>query len=141
MFQEGRGGQGGGGHGRRGSHGACQHHPDFATMIHNQAGMGPYQGQQGMFASPNPFGGIGPFMPQAPATNNKYALSLIKRFANWNACFSCDFDVAEGHTSARCPFDWRKPNHQIKYTCENAALYGAYGPSTKGQHKTQFPPM
>ena len=42
---------------------------------------------------------------------------------------------------ATCPFVWRKPNHQIGYTRENAAPYAAYGPSTKGQHKTQFPPM
>ena len=34
---------------------------------------------------------------------------------------------------------WRKPNHQVNYTRENAASFAAYGPCTKGQHKTQFP--
>jgi hypothetical protein len=110
-------------------------------MILNQAGMGTYQGQQGMFAPPNLFGGMGPFVPQAPAKNNNNAPSLIKHLANWNACFSCGFNMEDSHTSATCPFNWHKPNHQVGYTRENAASYAAYGPSTKGQHKTQFPPM
>jgi hypothetical protein len=56
-FQGGRGAQGGRGRGRRGSRG-CQRCPSFATMIENQAGLGPYHGQQGpigqetMFAPP-----------------------------------------------------------------------------------------
>jgi hypothetical protein len=36
------------------------------------------------------------------------------------------------------PFEWRKPNHQVGYTRENAATYTVYGPIMKGQHKTQF---
>jgi hypothetical protein len=47
-------------------------------MILNQVGMGPYQGQLGMFAQPNPFGGMGPFVPQAPTKNNNSAPSPIK---------------------------------------------------------------
>ncbi len=109
MFQGGHGGQGGRGHSRGGSHGTHQRHHDFVSMICNQADMGPYQGQQGMFAPCNLFGGMGPFVPQAPAKNNNNVLS--KRFANLNTCFSCGFDVAEGHTSATCPFGWHKPNH------------------------------
>jgi hypothetical protein len=141
MFQGGHGGQGGQGRSCRGSRSACQRRLAFATMICTQAGMGPYQGQQGMLALPNLFGGMGSLVLQTPAQNNNNAPSPIKHFANWNACFSCGFNVAEGHTSATCPFYWCKPNHQVRYTCENAALYAAYGPSTKGQHKTQFPPI
>jgi hypothetical protein len=145
-FQGGHGAQGGRGHGRGCSQG-CQRHPSVATMIRNQAGLGPYQGQQGpigqqgIFAPPNPFGGIGPFAPLSPTQGTTNDPSLIKCFTNWNACFLCGFDVAEGHTSATCPFEWCKPNHQVGYTCENASLYAAYGPSTKDQHKTQFPAM
>jgi hypothetical protein len=116
-------------------------------MIQNQVGLGPYQGQQGpigqqgMFAAPNPFGGIDPFAPLIPTQGTTNAPSPIKCLMNWNACFSCGFYVAEGHTSATCPFEWRKSNHQVGYTCENTSLCAAYGPSTKGQHKTQFPVM
>jgi hypothetical protein len=74
-------------------------------MICNQAGMGLPQGQQGMFAPPNPFGGIGPFAPLVPSQGTTNAPSLVKRVANWNMCFSCGFDVAEGHTLATCPFE------------------------------------
>jgi hypothetical protein len=141
MFQGGHGIQGGCSCGRGGSRGARQHRPSFGTMICSQAGMGPPQGQQGMFAPPNPFGGIGPFVSLVPAQGTTNAPSPVKRFATWNTCFSCGVDVAEGHTSATCPFEWGKPNHQVGYTCENAVLYAAYGPSTKGQHKTHFPHM
>ncbi len=113
--------------------------------MHNQQGQGqmmPNQGQQeGMFVPPNPFGGMGPFVTNAQAPAGTHAPSLIKRFANWNMCFLCGIDVEEGHTSATCPFEWRKPNHQAGYTRENAAMYMAYGPSTKGQYKMQFPAM
>ena len=29
--------------------------------------------------------------------------NTVKRYANWNACYSCGFDVADGHTSMSCP--------------------------------------
>jgi hypothetical protein len=142
QFQGGGGRQGGRGWGRGGSQGGRQHCPSFATMICNQQGQGqlaPYQGYQGgMFAPPNPFGGMGPFLPAAKATTSTNTPSPIKRFAKWNACFYCGFDVGNGHTLVTCPFGWHKPNHQVGYTRENAATYTAYGPSTKCQHKTQF---
>jgi hypothetical protein len=43
-------------------------------------------------------------------------LNLMKRFANWNACYSCGFDVAEGHTSQTCPQYLRKPDHDSYFT-------------------------
>jgi hypothetical protein len=145
QFQGGPGRQGGRGRGRGGSQNGHQHRPSFAAMICNQQGHGqlaPYQGcQGGMFASPNPFGGTGPFLQAAKATTSTNAPSPIKRFANLNACFSCGFDVADGHTLATCPFEWCKPNHQVGYARENAATYAAYGPSMIGQQKTQFPAL
>ncbi len=98
LFQGGRGVQGGCGRGQGVSQGARQHHPSFATMICNHAGMGPSQGQQGMFTPLNPFGRIGPFAPLVPAQGTTNAPSPVKCFADWNACFSCGFSVTEGHT-------------------------------------------
>jgi hypothetical protein len=37
-------------------------------------------------------------------------LNLTKRYANWNACYSCGFDVPAGHTSQTC----RHPFHQAE---------------------------
>jgi hypothetical protein len=99
---------------------------------------GGFPGSPGMFAPPNTIGGPGPFASITPVQMGNVP-SPIKRFANWNACFSCGFDVEDGHISMTCPMQWHKPNHQVGYTRENAAGYAAYAPCTKGQHKTQFP--
>jgi hypothetical protein len=126
-FQGGHGAQGGHGSGCGGSPGR-QHHPLFATMIQNHAGLGPYLGQQGPigqqggFAPPKPFRGIGHFAPLIPTQGTTNALSPIKHFANWNVCFLCGFEMAEGHTSATCPFEWCKPNHQVGYTIRNSTM-------------------
>jgi hypothetical protein len=37
-------------------------------------------------------------------------------FANWNACYSCGFDVPDGHISQTCPHHMRKPDLTI---CES----------------------
>ena len=127
----GRQGRGGGGRSR-----GRQRRPPFATMARTEAAG--FYGPHGLFAPPNSGGGPGPFAPMT-GTQLGNMPSPVKRFANWNACFSCGFDVEDGHTSATCPLMWRKPNHQTTYTRENAASFAAYGPCTKGQHKTQFP--
>jgi hypothetical protein len=119
----GRGSRWGGRRQGEGSRGR-QRRPAFATMVWNQeAG--------GIFAAPNQFGGPGPFAPMVP-TQMGNAPSPIKRYANWNACFSCGFDVEDGHTSATCPMEWCKPNHQVGYTRANAATYAAC--SFHGRH-------
>ncbi len=131
-----RGTQSGRGRGQGGSRGRPRR-PSFSAMMRNQAGT-VTNGHQGMFAPPQQFGGPGPFAPMMP-TQMGNAPSPIKRYRNWNACFSCGFDVADGHTLATCPMEWRKPNHQVGYTRENLASFAAYAPCTKGQHKMQFP--
>ncbi len=145
QYQGRHGGQGGRGRGCGGSQAGHQRCPSFAKQICAQNGQGqmlPYQGYQGgMFAPPNPFGGMGPFVHTAQVPPAPNVPSLIKQYANWNACFLSGFDVKDAHTLVTCPIDWHKPNHQLRYTMENAALYAAYGPNTKGQHKTRFPPM
>jgi hypothetical protein len=58
---------------------------------------------------------------------------------NWNICFSCGFDIEDGHTSLTCPFN--KMNQQSSFTCKNAQQFiaGGYDPCTKGMHKTVLP--
>ncbi len=74
-------------------------------------------------------------------TRLQHAPNPIKRFNNWNYCFSCGFDVEDGHTSATCPQDWQKPGHQEGCTRQNVQQYIADGhtASIKGQHKNQLP--
>jgi len=59
-------------------------------------------------------GGIAPFAQQNNAPHNAMQMysNIIKRYANWNVCFSCGFDVEDGHTSKKCPAPWRRTNHQ-----------------------------
>jgi hypothetical protein len=89
-FYSGRQGQGGG----RSRN--CQRRPAFATMMRTEpAG---FPGIPGMFAPPNNFWGPGPFAPIMPVQMGNVP-SPVKRYTNWNACFSCGFDVEDGHTS------------------------------------------
>ena len=82
--------------------------------------------------------------PPRPGGNNPPAtlpLNFVKRFANNNMCYSCGFDVEDGHTSVTCPQEWQKTNHQEAYTRENAQGYIAAGwdACTKRKHKNLFP--
>jgi hypothetical protein len=99
------------------------------------------QQQQGM--PPPLFGGanqIVPFVGVNQSTRTTVP-NPVKRFANWNVCFSCGFDVAQDHTSLSCPAAWRKAGHQEAYTRNNWQQYVAAGhaPSMVGKHKVQFP--
>jgi hypothetical protein len=44
--------------------------------------------------------------------------NICKIHNNWNACFSCGFDIKDRHTSITCPFKWW--NHQDSFTRGNA---------------------
>jgi hypothetical protein len=57
--------------------------------------------------------------PQAQQIQAPLYLNLMKRFVNWNACFSCGFDIADGHTSQTCPQHLRKLGHNIHFTRQN----------------------
>ncbi len=65
--------------------------------------------------------------------------NVYKQYNNWNVCFSCGFNVENGHMSITCPF--RKMNHQQAYTHKNAQQFIAvgYDACTKGMHKTILP--
>ena len=42
--------------------------------------------------------GAGTLVP--PATQSRaYRSNITKMFANWNVCYSCGFDIEEGHMS------------------------------------------
>jgi hypothetical protein len=129
-FGGGRGRQSGG-HGR--VRGSSHRGPPRRLNFQKMQG-----GGTGPFVPPNLGRGTVPFGAQPQFQN---ALNPIKRYANWNACFSCGFDVEDGNTSATCPTFLRKHNHQVKYTRDNAATYAVYEPSTKERHKTQLPNM
>ena len=74
--------------------------------------------------------------PQCTPTSSK-----DKRYSNMNMCFSCGFDVENGHTSLTCPQAWQHANHQEAYNRSNAQQYidAGYDACTKAKHKTQLP--
>jgi hypothetical protein len=107
---------------------------------------------RGAFAHqfPGVVGGIPPFVNGPPAAvvpptgtwvNAPFQSNTTKRYANWNICWSCGFDVEDGHTSATCPTHWHKTNHQVGFTWGNAQQWinQGYLPCTKGMHKIRLP--
>ena len=134
----GRGGQGRGrGRGRgRGPPGfATGRGPPFTTITAGQATgyVAPQATGGGYYTTPPPAQHV-----QAPPYSN-----LTKRYANWNACYSCGFDIPDGHTSQTCPPHLRKPDHDTYFTRQNAQQYidQGYNCATKNRHKTVFPQM
>jgi hypothetical protein len=86
------------------------------------------------FLGMHPATGGGYYAPPPPGhIQTPPYLNLTKRFANWNACYSCGFNVADGHTSQTCPLHLRKPDHKKYFTQQNAQQYinAGYGCSTK----------
>jgi hypothetical protein len=60
---------------------------------------------------------------QQPTTPNP-----VKKFANWNYCFSCGFDVPDDHTSMTCTMLWRKVGHQQQCaTVRGRGIHSQYG--------------
>jgi hypothetical protein len=141
----GRGGGRCGGLGR----GGCT---DFVnTGGHNaQTPFANYVGQGGQSGLPSIGGGTGrgggvlPFTKQTMPRNAAPMYSnIIKKYANWNVCFSCGFDVKDGHTLKTCPAPWRGANHQEGFNWNNAGQYigAGYDACTKAMHKSQLPNM
>jgi len=130
-----RGGRGRGERANMGRHGRTP----FANFVSrgNQSGLPPIGGG-------GRGGGIAPFAQQNASRNVTPMYSnIIKRYANWNVCFSCGFDVENGHTSKTCPAPWRRANHQEGYTRENSGQYisAGYDACTKAMHKSQLQTM
>ena len=67
--------------------------------------------------------------------------NLVKTHNNWNVCYSCGFDVEDGHDSMTCHMDWRKAGHDVYFTRANAQqkLDAGCNASTRGIHKSILP--
>jgi hypothetical protein len=136
-FSAGRGGRRGGrgrGHGRGGRGRTL-----FADYQQAHGGAG--VGMQGQIVPHG--GGVVLFHPAVPmgttqVRNPDYS-NIYKRHNNWNVCFSCGFDIEDGHTSTTCPF--KKANHQQSFSCKNAQQFinAGYDPCTRGMHKMVLP--
>ncbi len=85
----------------------------------------------------------GPYPPMvAPSAGPTQLYSPpIKKYNNWNICYSCSFDIKDKHTSATCPIDWHRTTHCTKYSHDNAQLYIDMGHNvcTKGINKMVLP--
>jgi hypothetical protein len=71
---------------------------------------GGYDPTSGLGIPPDPTG-----VPLGAEANVQQQLyfNVVKRYANWNACYSCEFDVAEGHMSMSCQPHLRIAMHHI----------------------------
>lgn len=89
------------------------------------------------------YNGSNQFVPQVggvlPPRMNPPHSNITKRYNNWNACYSCGFDVDNWHHSNTC--NNRKTSHNKSYTRLNAQEFINHGPRmcTKGIHKTLLP--
>jgi hypothetical protein len=95
---------------RRNHHGSNRHsqgHTPFADQIPAQ--VRGFDSSQGAYQQA---GGINHAPP-----------SLVKLYNNWNVCYSCGFDVENGHTLMTCLMEWRKPYHNVAFTQANAQSY------------------
>ncbi len=100
------------------------------------------QGALGHMGPPTVGGGY--FTPPPHAQNIQPPYSnRTKKFANWNACYSCGFDIPEWHNSQTCPPTSRKPDHDVNFTRQNAQQYvdQGYACATRNRHRNVFPQM
>ena len=65
----------------------------------------------------------------------------VKWYPNQNVCFSCGFDIKDGHTSVTCVS--QKPGHQAGFTWANHKQYEQAGHQfiRKAMHKPMYPSM
>jgi hypothetical protein len=135
-----RGGRGCSGHTNFTTTGGCNIRTPFANFVGcgGQGSLPPIGGERGRGS------GMAPFTQQNMQHNTAPMYSNItKHYANWNVCFSCGFDVKDGHTSKICPAPWRRANHQEGYNRNNSGQYivVGYDTCTKAMHKSQLPTM
>ena len=105
----------------------------FANFTAGQSGLPQIGASGGHGVGMAPF--AQPFAQQTPARNTAPMYSnILKVYVNWNICFSCGFDVEDGHTSKTCPALWRRANHQVGFDRTNASQN-----ILKVMHKSQLP--
>ena len=78
-------------------------------------------------------------MMQPPRQNNNNnprstPTNFVKRFENWNYCYSCGGDIAANHNSQNCRISKKSSNHQFHATRSNMM-----GGSRSGVHKNLLP--
>jgi hypothetical protein len=99
-FNQGCGGRGTGGH-------TC-HCPGRAGCSPNPFGYNAGQGAGTVFVPGGvvrpPYGPYPPAMALATVQCNN-TLTIIKKYNNWNVCYSCGFDVEPRHNLMTCPID------------------------------------
>ena len=124
-FHQGRGGGRGGRWTGRGTRRNGRGRTAFADYVPQGRGYG----AQGVAAQ-------GAGIPNRPFKSN-----LVKQHNNWNVCYSCGFDVEDGHNSMTYHMDWRKPTHDVTFTHDNAQQKLAMGcdACTRGMHKSILP--
>ena len=143
-FQQGRGGRRGGSRGGRGRGPNARTGRQRTPFANHIRGGQPFGHATPALAPFPPFAtGMLPHgvLPPTPQLRRPEFSNTTKQYANWNVCFTCGFDVEDGHTSATCSMDWRKPNHQEAFTRANAQHYitAGYKPCQKGMHKNVLP--
>ncbi len=95
-----------GGHGRTGTgcglkRGCGQHqHTPFANHMCKQTQQGGHGRGRGNDSFVPTAPGRGTVAPPAQCA---YQSNLIKNFANWNVCYSCSFDIKDGHRPSHAP--------------------------------------
>jgi hypothetical protein len=104
----GKNGRGGQSRGRVRVQHFTNHNTPFANHMNYQTQGRGGRGNNGSI--PFPQGGAGTVCQ--PATQAGAFSNLTKAFENWNVCYTCRFDIEDGHTSVTCPHAWRKANHQ-----------------------------
>jgi hypothetical protein len=134
------GSRGCGGRANFGRTGGCNVWTLFANFVRRggQGGLPPIGGRG------KQDGGVAPFIHQPTQRNVAPMYSnIVKQYANWNVCFSCRFDVKDGHMSKTCPAPWQCANHQEGFDWNNTSQYIAagYDACTKAMHKSQLPNM
>jgi hypothetical protein len=74
-------------------------------------------------------------------THRPFQSNMVKTHNNWNVCYSCGFNVEDGHDSMPCHMDWRKPGHNVYFTRPNAQqkLDAGCNACTRGIHKSILP--
>jgi hypothetical protein len=150
-------------HGRFG--GGHNHHPPTGIALQPATTAGRFPGTT--FRTNGTPGGIPPYRPPPPmgggygassravgppgfpggaaqlgtrAQNEQPPYSnTMKRYANWNACYSCGFDDADGHTSMSCPPHLRKVSHDINFNRQNAQQYIDLGHPCATQNRHKIP--
>jgi hypothetical protein len=110
------------------------------------SGPPPYCAPPAMNGRYGPTGGYGmppgpPGMPLGVQANVQPPyLYVVKCYSNWNVCYSCSFNVTNGHTSMLYLPHLHKATQHIGFNCQNTQQYINLGHprSTRNRHKMQF---